>query len=83
MLHDWRSPDLFRKANGEIPPSEMVSTFNCGIGMIAIVAAGDVTEAIRMFTESGSPAFTIGQIVARTPRLPVVRLIGLDEAWRN
>jgi len=81
----WQLPPVFRwlMEHGEIPPGEMVSTFNCGIGMIAIVAAGDVTEATRMFTESGSPACPIGRIVARTPRLPVVRLIGLDEAWRN
>ena len=81
----WQLPPVFRwlMEHGEIPPNEMVSTFNCGIGMIAIVAAGDVTEAIRMFTESGSPARPIGRIVVRTPQLPVVRLIGLDKAWRS
>ena len=81
----WPLPPVFRwlMEHGEIPPGDMVSTFNCGIGMIAVVAAGDAADATRMFRESGSPACPIGRIVKRTPRHPVVRLTGLDEAWRT
>ncbi len=81
----WALPPVFRwlMENGEISPGDMVSTFNCGIGMIAVVAAGDAAEAARMFTESGSPACLIGRIVERTPQLPAVTLTGLDEAWRR
>ena len=81
----WTLPPVFRwlMEHGEISPGDMVSTFNCGIGMIAVVAAGDAAEAARMFTDSGSPACPIGRIVERTPQLPMVTLTGLDEAWRT
>ena len=67
---------------GDIPAADMASTFNCGIGMIAVVAAADASEAARMFTETGSPAMVIGEIVARASGDPAVELTGLDEAWR-
>ncbi len=81
----WALPPVFRwlMEHGEISPGDMVSTFNCGIGMIAVVAAGDAAEAARMFTDSGSPAWPIGRIVERTPQLPAVTLTGLDEAWQR
>ncbi len=81
----WTLPPVFRwlMEHGEISPGDMVSTFNCGIGMIAVVASGDAAEAARMFTDSGSPAWPIGRIVERTPQLPVVTLTGLDEAWQR
>ena len=81
----WTLPPVFRwlMEQGEIPPADMVSTFNCGIGMVAVVAAGDAAEAARKFTEAGSPAFPIGRIVERAPELPAVTLPGFDEAWRG
>ncbi len=81
----WNLPAVFRwlMREGGIAPGDMVSTFNCGIDMVAVVAAGDAAEAVRMFTESGSPAVEIGRVVARTPQLPKVTITGLDEAWRG
>ncbi len=81
----WTLPPVFRwlMKHGEIPPSDMASTFNCGIGMVAVVAAADAAEASRMFTESGSPACPIGRIVEHAPQVPAVTLTGLDEAWRT
>ncbi len=81
----WDLPPVFRwlMREGAVPPGDMASTFNCGIGMVAIVAAGDAAEAERVFAGSGSPASLIGRVVERTPRLPAVTLTGLDEAWRG
>ena len=81
----WTLPPVFRwlMRAGEIAPGDMVSTFNCGIGMIAVVGAGDAAEAARLFTETGSAAVEIGRVVERTPQLPTVTLTGLDEAWRG
>ncbi len=81
----WTLPPVFRwlMRAGGIAPGDMVSTFNCGIGMIAVVGAGDAAEAARLFTETGSPAVEIGCVVERTPQLPTVTLTGLDEAWRG
>ncbi len=80
----WPMPPVFGwlMRQGSIPAADMASTFNCGIGMIAVVAAADASEAARMFTETGSPAMVIGEIVARASGDPAVELTGLDEAWR-
>ena len=80
----WPMPPVFGwlMRQGDIPAADMASTFNCGIGMIAVVAAADASEAARMFTETGSPAMVIGEIVARASGDPAVELTGLDEAWR-
>ncbi len=81
----WTLPAVFRwlMEHGGIAPGDMASTFNCGIGMIAVVAAPDAAEAARLFAETGSPALEIGRVVERTPQLPPVTLTGIDEAWRG
>ncbi len=80
----WPMPPVFRwlMDQGGISPGDMAATFNCGIGMVAVVAARDAAEAARVFIDSGSPAVEIGRVVERTPQLPTVTLTGLDEAWR-
>jgi phosphoribosylformylglycinamidine cyclo-ligase len=81
----WTLPAVFRwlMEDGGISPGDMASTFNCGIGMIAVVAAPDAAEAARLFTEAGAPAHQIGRVVERTPQLPPVTLVGIDQAWRG
>jgi phosphoribosylformylglycinamidine cyclo-ligase len=39
----WPQPEIFAwlQGQGRIEPGEMARTFNCGIGMVAVVAAGD------------------------------------------
>jgi len=81
----WTLPAVFRwlMEDGGISPGDMASTFNCGIGMIAVVAAPDAAEAARLFTAAGAPAHQIGRVVERTPQLPPVTLVGIDQAWRG
>ena len=40
-------------AEGNIPQDEMLRTFNCGIGMIAIAAAKDADAVMRAFAKAG------------------------------
>jgi phosphoribosylformylglycinamidine cyclo-ligase len=40
----------------------MLRTFNCGIGMVAIVANKHADEVIEIFAKVGQPAFKIGKI---------------------
>lgn len=42
----------------------MRRTFNCGIGMIAAVAAADTARAIELLAASGEEAVEIGRVVS-------------------
>jgi len=61
----WEFPPLFAllQEGGEIAPEEMARTFNCGIGMVAIVADSDCAEVISRLAGSGEEARVIGRIV--------------------
>ena len=64
----WEFPPLFAllQEGGSIAAEEMARTFNCGIGMVAIVAASEADEVISRLQESGESAFLIGAVEAGT-----------------
>jgi len=68
----WPRPAIFDwlQRQGRIEETEMRRTFNCGIGMAAVVARGDVKAALETFAASGVEAFEIGSIVERAPGAP-------------
>jgi phosphoribosylformylglycinamidine cyclo-ligase len=41
----------------------MAITFNCGIGMIVIVAAGDAPKIVDALTKAGENVYTIGSVI--------------------
>jgi phosphoribosylformylglycinamidine cyclo-ligase len=62
---NWELPPVFaalQEGRG-IAPEEMARTFNCGIGMVATVAAVDCEAVIARLSESGEKASLIGRIV--------------------
>ncbi|MFW2831078.1 phosphoribosylformylglycinamidine cyclo-ligase [Sphingomonas sp. ID0503] len=62
----WEQPRLmaFLQAQGHIEPEEMARTFNCGIGMAAVVSPDVADDVIRALEEAGETAFAIGRIEA-------------------
>jgi len=56
---------------GGIAQNELLRTFNCGIGMIVIVAKKDADAVTKAFTQAGDTAMTIGEVVraAAEPRV--------------
>ena len=60
----WSLPRLFAflQAGGAIEPAELARTFNCGIGMIAIVRAEDVGEATARLQKAGETVHRIGAV---------------------
>ena len=64
----WEQSRLmaFLQAQGAIEPEEMARTFNCGVGMVAIVDANDVTMITAALEAAGETVFPIGRIEAGT-----------------
>jgi len=63
----WPRPPVFDwlQRHGRIDNAEMQRTFNCGVGMVMVVAKTDTTAAVDSLAEHGTEAFEIGAIVER------------------
>lgn len=62
----WAQPRLmaFLQAQGNIEPEEMARTFNCGIGMIAVVSADKADSVAQALEAAGETVHRIGTIEA-------------------
>ena len=69
---NWQAPTVFAwlQQHGEIDDAEMARTFNCGIGMVVIVARNHAEAAREFLTGHGETVFSIGEIRARTTGEP-------------
>ncbi|MFZ4540604.1 MAG: phosphoribosylformylglycinamidine cyclo-ligase [Rickettsiales bacterium] len=67
-LNSWKLPSLFgwMQTVGSIPEHEMLTTFNCGIGMIAVVAASEAASVSAALKTSGEDVYTIGSLTPAT-----------------
>ncbi len=81
----WRPAPIFelvRTAGGVADP-DLEATLNCGVGMVALVAAEGVDDALRLLTEHGVRAWVAGEVLpagtgAEGGR---VRLVGRHPGW--
>ena len=62
----WPLPRLFAflQAGGSIEPGELARTFNCGIGMVAVVREEDVPSVTQRLQAAGETVHRIGTIEA-------------------
>ena len=74
VLHrdSWQMPELFRwlQMKGGVADAEMVRVFNCGIGMVVIVAPDQVDTALKSLAAQGLKAWTVGEVVERPKDAP-------------
>ena len=63
----WQAPTVFAwlQQHGQVDAQEMARTFNCGIGMVLIVAAEHAEAAEKFLRDAGEIVFMIGAIRAR------------------
>ena len=61
---DWEKPSLFQwiKKEANISLKEMLSTFNCGVGLIICVEETNADKALRNLNKDGEVAKVIGKI---------------------
>jgi len=64
-LASWEFPDIFKwlQEKGNVSLPDMLTTFNCGIGMIVCVAAEDERATLQTLSQLGETVFTIGELV--------------------
>ncbi len=64
FLERWPRQPVFDwlQSAGDISDTEMLRTFNCGVGMVAIVARGDGEAALNALRRDGQQAWQIGRI---------------------
>ena len=64
-LDSWQRPAVFGwlAQAGNIAETEMLRTFNCGIGFVLCVAPDDVAEAMQTLETGGEAPTLIGEIV--------------------
>lgn len=63
----WPMPEVFQwlQSAGGVADDEMARTFNCGIGMVLVVAQADAPQAMAFLKSQGETAYEIGTIRAR------------------
>ena len=63
----WHTPKLFEwlREQGNVAQQEMYRTFNCGIGMVVIVAKDQADAALSHLQQAGERVSVIGVIKAR------------------
>ncbi len=72
-LATWELPPIFAWLGqlGHVADAELLKTFNCGIGMIAVSAPDRVEETLKSFEAAGERAYVIGQLTNARPAAEV------------
>ncbi|NGM23539.1 phosphoribosylformylglycinamidine cyclo-ligase [Roseomonas stagni] len=78
----WAVPPVFAwlARTGGVAAEEMLRVFNCGLGMVLVVAAEEAEAAQAMLTEAGETVFRIGALEAGEGAAGV-RIDNLGEGW--
>jgi len=71
----WREPPVFAalREAGHVSETEMLRTFNLGVGYVVIVRAADAGRARQVLTAAGETVTVIGEVVAGERGVEVIR----------
>jgi phosphoribosylformylglycinamidine cyclo-ligase len=64
-LSSWEFPSIFKwlQEQGKVSQADMLTTFNCGVGMVVVVAAEHEQLALTHLQQSGETAFPLGELI--------------------
>ncbi len=79
----WPLPAVFQwlRREGGVPPVELLRTFNCGIGMAAVVAPERAEALAGLLRAAGETVHVVGHIVPARAEGPRVTVSDLEAAW--
>lgn len=71
---NWEIPPVFQwlQEKGNIAETEMLTTFNCGVGMVVVVSEDDVDTALSTLRQLGENAFVLGSVEKSAEEKPDV-----------
>jgi phosphoribosylformylglycinamidine cyclo-ligase len=80
-LSAFVSPSVFEwlAKTGNIADAELLRTFNCGIGMVAVVSKSRADEVMRELAAAGEDPVVIGDVIPPTGEKSDAK--GKGEAW--
>ena len=81
--NSWKIPSVFHwlKQMSGAPSEQMLTTFNCGIGMVAITRPEHKAEVISGLQAAGETVTEIGAIVSRGQNTPQIQITGVS--WES
>jgi phosphoribosylformylglycinamidine cyclo-ligase len=81
----WRAPAVFRwlRDAGQVPTEDMLRTFNCGLGMVLVVARDDVARVCGSLRNAGEVAWEIGTLEAGADGAPDCVIEEAESLWRS
>ena len=76
-LSAWRPPAVFSFLHGlGVAVDEMLTTFNCGLGMVLAVPAASAPKALATIARADLPATVVGEVIGLEPGARLVRYKG-------
>lgn len=78
----WPLPKVFEwlKKTGELENLELATVFNTGLGMVVVLTAENVDEAVRQLESAGEKVYIIGRLSKREG-VPRVVMRNMEQAW--
>lgn len=80
----WELPPTLRwlAAQGKIPSRELMATFNCGLGMVFVVAPERLQAALALLREHREEPLVVGELISRGGAdRDAVEVEGADSVW--
>ena len=73
-LTAWTLPPIFQwlQTQGNVAQADMLTTFNCGIGMVVVVPASHENAAVNCLHRLGETVFPIGELVVSAGKPQVI-----------
>ena len=77
-LSAWELPMVFNwlQTQGGISQPEMLRTFNCGIGMVILVAEDPADKICQALAESGESVYRLGRVIEQSNSTSRVNYLG-------
>jgi phosphoribosylformylglycinamidine cyclo-ligase len=68
----WPRPPIFDwlQRSGNVDEDEMHRVFNCGLGMVLVVARDHAQATIARLRDAGESAYLVGSVQKRAPDAP-------------